>query len=321
MNYRILGIFVSVFLMLFSPALSGIIFDNNKAAKSDELDKTNLEPKEVTMYVHSSGVKQTMDFEDYICGVVMAEVPSSYDSEALKAMAVAIRSYTLRRIVNADKDISHFSADVCDDYTHCQAFLSYGQADEKYGEFLAEEAYEKIKKAVHDTKGEVLYYKNTIADAVYHSSSHKSTENAKNVWGFDIPYLVSVQTDEECQETFLQYDAEEFSKILTEAGVDCNFDGDVSKWIVGVNKNDSLRCDSVNICNTVITGRRMREIFGLKSTNFELTYADGFFTFSVMGYGHGVGMSQQGCNSMAHDGYDYREILAHYYVGTELGLY
>ncbi len=321
MNYRILGIFVSVFLMLFSPALSGIIFDNGQEAKSDELDKTNLEPKEVTIYIHSSGIKQTMDFEDYICGVVMAEVPSSFENEAIKAMAVAIRSYTLRRITDADKDISHFSADVCDDYTHCQAFLSYEQADEKYGELLAEEAYEKIKKAVRDTEGEVLYYQSTIADAVYHSSSYVSTESAKNVWGFDIPYLVSVPTGEECQEAFLQYDAEEFSKRISDAGIVCKFDDDVSKWIASVNKNDSGRCDSVNICDTQITGRRMREIFGLRSTRFDISCADGFFTFKVLGYGHGVGMSQQGCNVMAQNGSDYREILAHYYSGTDLGLY
>jgi len=156
-SYRILGIFISVFLMIFSPALSGIIFDNVSEKSGQVLDKSNLESKEISVYMNSNGMCETMDLEDYICGVVMAEVPSNFEPEALKAMAVAIRSYTLRRIMNTDKDISHYSADVCDDYTHCQGYISYEQATEKWGELLAEESYEKIKKAVKDTKGEVLY--------------------------------------------------------------------------------------------------------------------------------------------------------------------
>ena len=321
MSYRILGIFISVFLMIFSPALSGIIFDNVSEKSEQVLDKSNLESKEISVYMHSNGICDTMDLEDYICGVVMAEVPSNFEPEALKAMAVAIRSYTLRRIMNTDKDISHYSADVCDDYTHCQGYISYEQATEKWGELLVEESYEKIKKAVKDTKGEVLYYKGNIADTVYHSSSNGSTESAENVWGFEIPYLVSVPTYESCKTTFLQYDAEDFSSCLSASNVECSFEREASEWISDIKKNDSGRVESVNICDTVISGRRMREIFGLRSTCFDIDYSDGFFTFSVEGYGHGVGMSQQGCEAMAQEGYDYTEILAHYYSGTELDLY
>ena len=307
--------------MLFSPALSGIIFDNNGVENADKLDKSDLESREVSVYIHSSGMSETLDFEEYICGVVMAEVPSDFDEEALKAMAVAIRSYSLRRIEKAEKDVCHFSADVCDDYTHCQAFISYEEAAEKWGELKAEECYDKIKKAVKKTEGEVLYYNGTVADAVFHSNSNGNTESAENVWGVDIPYLVSVPTFEECQTSYQQCNAEEFSRLLTNASVSCNFDREVSKWLSDCKKNESGRCESINICGTVVSGRRMREIFGLRSTCFDVDFVDGVFTFTVDGYGHGVGMSQYGCDAMAKDGYDYRDILAHYYSGTKLGLY
>ena len=321
MNYRVLGIFISVVFMILSPALSGIVFDNVEVENIDRLDKSDLKPKEVSIYKHSSGMNETLDFEEYICGVVMAEVPADFDEEAIKAMAVAIRSYTLRRITEGQKEVLHFSADVCDDFNHCQAFMSYGEASERWGELRAEECYGKIKKAVKETEGEILYYKGTVADAVYHSNSKGSTESAKNVWGFDIPYLLSVPTFEESQTSVQQYDADEFLTFLEDGQIKCNFDRDPSEWISNYKKSESGRCESIDVCGTVVSGRRMREVFGLRSTCFDIDYNDGVFTFTVSGYGHGVGMSQYGSNAMAKDGYGYQEILAHYYSGTNVGLY
>ncbi|MBE6670870.1 MAG: stage II sporulation protein D [Ruminococcaceae bacterium] len=321
MNIKILGIIVSIIAMLFSPTVAGLFMTGQADTSSEGLDKSNIEPKEIELYITSTGVKEELDFEEYVCCVLLGEVPATFDEEALKAMAVAVRSYCTRRMQTNDGYLKHYAADVCDDYTHCLGYISLEDAKKRWGDELANQYYDKIKNAVDQTKGEVLYYEGVVADTVFHSSSYGYTESAGNVWGADVPYLICVSSPEDANVSYAEYNSEEFRKILESEGVKCDLSIEPDGWLGETVKSEKGRTDRVYICGTAITGRRIREIFGLKSTCFDIIYNDGMFKFEVKGYGHGVGMSQYGCSVMASDGKKYTEILSHYYPQTELGLY
>ena len=308
--------------MLFSPTTLGMIGNGQAYGKDDDvLDKSKLEDRTIKLYITSSGNTYEMNLEEYICQVLMSEVPASFNIEALKAMAVAARSYVLRRCESQEKYTKHFSCDVCDDYTHCLGYISKEDAETMYGKEKAEEYYQKIKEAVTETKGEVLYYENNIADTVFHASSPDRTESAKNIWGFDVPYLVSVSSVEEVQKSLVEYSLDEFDEILKKEGIICDFTGEETEYIGEIKYNESGRVEFVEFGGRKVTGRRVREIFGLKSTCFDVKYNNSTFYFEVKGSGHGVGMSQLGANSFAENGKYYKEILMHYYSGTKLGVY
>lgn len=322
LNIRSIGALLSVLAMLFSPFCAWGIKGQAGKEKNSYTDKAKEELKDiqVELYITSTGQKKILDFEEYICGVLLAEVPMSFEFEALKAMAVASRSYTYRRI-KSDGKIEHYSADVCDNYAHCLGYISLEDAESMWGETQARGCYEKVKKAVMQTRGEVLYYGENIADTVFHASSYGYTENAKNVWGYDVPYLVSVQTSGEYGKNTVQFTCQEFASALMQSGIKIDTSQSGEKWIEKIQKNDSGRVETVRICGYDITGRRAREIFNLQSTGFDVSFDGDVFIFDVKGAGHGVGMSQYGCQQMALDGKNYKEILAHYYQNTILGLY
>ncbi len=323
MNYRLLIIIVAVILMILAPTVGGMIADGQalKNAKEEEFDKSDLPSVTVDLYITSTGEKRKMALEEYVTCVLLAEVPSYYESEALKALAVAVRSYCLRRIETEKKEMRHFSADVCDDYTHCMGYISLSEASMLWGEDNVDAYYKIVNKAVNETKGEVLSYGGMIADAVFHESSKGVTESAENVWGFEIPYLIAVETPETAVETFVEYTPEELKSILEKEGILGNFNDSPEGWIGFVEKNKNGRVNMLEIAGVRITGRRVREKLGLSSSNFELTCEDGKFRIKTVGSGHGVGMSMEGADCFADKGMDYRDILMHYYPGTELCLF
>jgi stage II sporulation protein D len=256
-------------------------------------------------------------------------MPSSFEMEALKSQAIAARSYLIYKMINSgenEREI-HRGADICTDYTHCKAYISYRDACNSWGEEYIESLWEKVKKAVTDTSGEIIVYESEPAIAVFHAMSNTNTESAENIWGGGVPYLVSVPTSEsENSETIKNfstasvYNPEQFKSILMSNGFRSNFDENPELWIGNVVLNSSGRVDSIEICGKPITGKRLREIFGLRSTDFKLEYKkiDEEFIFSVKGYGHGVGMSQYGANLMAQEGKSYKEILLWYYEGVDI---
>lgn len=317
-----IGIIFAIIIMLFSPSVFGIL-GNGQAhgEKNETLDKSDLEDRKIKLYITSTGNSVEMDLEEYICQVLLSEVPASFNIEALKAMAVASRSYVLRRGNTEEKYTKHFSCDVCDDYTHCLGYISKEDAEKMYGKEKFEENYQIIKEAVMQTKGEVLYYEDNIADTVFHASSPDKTESAKNIWGFDVPYLVSVSSGEEIQKVSVKYSLDEFDEILKKEGIVCNFSGEETSYIGEIKYNESGRVEYVEFGGRKVTGRRVREILGLKSTCFDVKYNNSTFSFEVKGSGHGVGMSQLGADHLADNGKNYEEILMHYYSGTKLGLY
>lgn len=314
-----MGILLLITAMVCSPTALGMML----GGQAVEENKQNTPSTSVTaeLYVCSTGEIKQLELEEYVCCVLLAEVPYSYEYEALRAMAVAVRTYCLRRIEGENDYTKHFSADLCDDYTHCLGYVSLDEAKIRWGEDNADEYYAAVKKAVDSTVGEVLYYDSELIDAVFHSNSYNYTESAKNIWGYDVPYLTSVTTYENAEISKKVYSKDELIVMLENAGISVNKDIGPDEMIEGVTKNKSGRVENIALCGKSITGRRTREIFGTRSTCFDLEFDGEYFVFTSRGSGHGVGLSQFGCEQMAEEGADYKEILSHYYTGITFGFY
>lgn len=273
---------------------------------------------EVRVYFHDSGKVKTLDFEQYILGVVCAEMPASFEYEALKAQAVAARTYAVNKMRENSGSKQHKGADVCTDFSHCQAYISQSKACKNWGK-NASEYVKKCKNAVGDTVGEILLYNDEPVKAVFHSSSSGKTESAKEVWGGDVPYLVSVDSpgEEKCpsHKSEVIVSEEDFKKKLCS-----EYDVDFSKSFIGKSTRTSAGAvKEIEVGNIKIKGTAMRSIFNLRSACFDIKTENGNVIFSVTGNGHGVGMSQYGANYLAASGYDYRQILKKYYTGVEFG--
>lgn len=267
----------------------------------------------------TDGETRSVTMADWLPGVLAAEMPASFEPEALKAQAVAARTYILsRRALGSD---SHPEADVCDDPACCTAHLTEDELREKWGENY--DAYmSKILAAVQETDGQYLSYGGAAIQAVFHSSSPGQTEDSAALWGA-LPYLVSVSSPETAEDvpnyvTEVEVSVSDFASTLRAAGQDADLSGTPDTWVGDRTLDAGGRVETVVIGGLPISGADMRSLFGLRSAAFTLDYVDGAFLFTVTGYGHGVGMSQYGANVMANAGSGYADILAHYYPGTTL---
>ena len=217
----------------------------------------------------------------------------------------------------------HGIADICDDYRCCQAWISKEDRLAKWSENEAESNWRKITEAVDSTQGKIITYNGSPIDAFFHSNSGGTTETANNVWGGDnFPYLQSVQTSGE--DGYTQYSSEveltkdEFINKIKEKHQDfeINFDDPNSVQILEYTESDRVR--TIKLGNIQIAGTEARSLFGLKSTNFSFEIDGDKIKFKVLGYGHGVGMSQTGADSMAKTGSNCEEIIKHFYNGVEI---
>jgi len=260
---------------------------------------------------------ETLSLFDYLVGAVAAELPAAFDEEAMKAQSVAVRSYLLYE----KKKPKHENADICADSGCCLAYADMQTLREKWGNNF-DENLAKISASVEATDGQYLAYDGESILAVFHSSSFGATEDCGAVWG-EVPYLESVETPESEENvpnliTSAAVTALDFRDTVLYLRPEADMTGEPSEWLGELRKTESGRVESISIGGVELTGQEIRGLFSLRSTYFELTQNDGVFTFTVYGYGHGVGMSQYGANLMALDGADYKEILAHYYTGAEL---
>lgn len=268
---------------------------------------------ELRVYIAKDDKTVTMSLEDYIICVVAAEMPYTFHTEALKAQAVAARSYCLNKLGNGShKD----GADVCTDYSHCQSYVSKDELIARYGKTTTESIMTKIKNAVKSTEGQIITWDGKPALAVFHSSSYGKTESSKNIWGGDVPYLTSVSTPESDRvSTVTLTDSDVASLFASEGAIKVNSSG---KKGIYITKTDSGRADYICLSGLAVRAKLLRQEFGFKSLNFEFEEIDGGWRFTVHGYGHGVGMSQYGANEMAKNGAAYDEILLHYYTGVSI---
>lgn len=217
----------------------------------------------------------------------------------------------------------HGNADICDDYRCCQAWISKEDRLAKWSENEAEANWSKITEAVDSTQGKIITYNGSPIDAFFHSNSGGTTETANNVWGGDnFPYLQSVQTSGE--DGYTQYSSgveltkDEFINKIKEKHQDFEINFDDPNSIQILEYTESGRVRTIKLGNIQIAGTEARTLFGLKSTNFSLEIDGDKIKFKVLGYGHGVGMSQTGADSMAKAGSNCEEIIKHFYNGVEV---
>lgn len=251
----------------------------------------------------------SVPFEEYIVGVLAGEMPANFEFEALKAQAVAARSYVLKKMENNKKDY-----DVVDTVMN-QVYLDENKLKEKWKDSYVEKV-NKIKMVVVETKGEYLTYNDNIVEAFFFSTSSGKTENVEEVFSEALPYLRSVDSswDEQVSPVFsetLTFSLEEFYNKL------------------GLNYSDNLKIEILKATSTgrtkqiiinekEFTGSQVTSALSLRSTFFSINKVDKQVLITTKGYGHGVGMSQYGAEAMAKNGYKYVEILKYYYQGVEI---
>lgn len=255
-----------------------------------------------------------MSESEYITGVVSAEMPAQFHSEALKAQAVAARTY-LRQKGNCS---NHPEAYICTDSAHCQAYKSRDEMQKQWGSDF-EKYHTKITRAVKDTGSEIIVYDGEPISAVFHSTSSGKTENSSDVWGGDKPYLKSVESSEdEFSPKFsssVTISLNEFKEKIKSANSDVDFDKEL---ISDIRLTEGGAVENIKIGSVDFKGVQIRSLFSLASANFDIDIVGQDVVFDVRGYGHGVGMSQYGANFLAEKGKNYKEILKKYYTGVDI---
>jgi stage II sporulation protein D len=302
-----------------------------KSCGLSALEKPETKPTpaiavKINVYFAAEKQSKQMDMEEYIKGVVAAEMPASFELEALKAQAVAARTFAYGRIANVYKSKPgvHDSDDICTDSTHCQAWISKETAKKNWGIFFGSRNWNKIEKAVNETKGIIVTYNGQIANTLFHSNSGGRTENSEEVWdGVNVPYLRSVlSSGEEASKEFEMttlVKTKDFIDIFKSKYPDINVGKDVFSGIKVLNYTTGGRVGNIKIGNTTMKGTEFRSLLSLRSSNFKINRFDKVtLKITVTGNGHGVGMSQWGADSLAKKGGTFIEILKYYYTGVNL---
>lgn len=257
----------------------------------------------VTIY-RSNGQVVKLDLEEYIIGVVGAEMPASFSAEALKAQALVSRTYALKAIQSGKKLTDTVSTQVYKDNNQLKAM--WGSSYKTY--------YNKIKNAVTSTKGMYITYNNQYIDAVFHSTSNGYTEDSSNVWKNSFPYLKSVESPwDKSASSYNRTITISYSEVSKILGFGITKDTPIEV----LSKTKSNRIASIKISNKTYTGVELRTLLNLRSADFEIKLKDKIY-ITTKGYGHGVGMSQYGANGMAKAGYNYNQIIKHYYQGVSI---
>ncbi len=281
----------------------------------DKKDTTLKPEKTVKLLLTETNTVVEMNFEDYIKGVLLGEMPVTYELEALKAQAVVARTYTLYKMKNAISK-HEYGADMCDNVNCCQAYKTKEYAFASWDDAEENEKWEKLESAVTSTSGEVILYNGELINAFFHANSGGKTENVKYLWSkTEIPYLVSVDGNEndifQDSKTFSKAEFKELINSLVP-----NYTNE-SKIVIE-SYTGSGRVDTLSIDGNIIDATTLRSLIGIRSTNFRIEESGDSITFYTIGYGHGVGMSQDGANCMATNGSNYIDIIKHFYTGVEI---
>jgi len=248
------------------------------------------------------------ELEEYIVGVVAAEMPAAFPMDALRAQAVAARTYQIRKMQEAKSDKVLYDVR--------QAYINIAEQKEKWGENYRIYA-SKIRQAVRDTAGEIMVYNGEVILAVFHAQSGGMTEQSENVWHTSLPYLQSVDSRQDRwapeNEVEMIIDRGEVWEKISALG---EIGGERGEFSVSIlRRSEAGYVQEVQIGELILTGKQVRETLDLRSANFTVADFDESFVFVTKGYGHGAGMSQYGAKFLADEGKNYYEILAHYYQG------
>lgn len=274
----------------------------------------------IAVYDHQNGVIMQLGLEDYLVGVVAAEMPASFELEALKAQAVAARTFAISRLgSSAAADASY---QLTTDPATCQAWISQAEMENRWKSSFADN-YSKIRQAVAETAGEIITYQGQVIEPLYHASCGGGrTESAQDVWGNERPYLVSVSCGHPADKHTQQTTTLTLAQIDQKLGSDLSVipaGGGMGKLIRIERSTASDRVAEVRLGSNHYSGSKVRQALGLKSSLFACQIDGDQVTFTTNGYGHGVGMCQYGADYYAQQGLDYTAILKHYYTGVEIG--
>ena len=292
--------------------------------QGNEIEQASYDYKQyntIKLLHKKTGQIEEIPIDEYLYGVVSAEMPASFETEALKAQAIVARTYTIYKMQN--NSLKHENADICDDSTCCQAWISKEDRLAKWEQDKATEYWNKIVASVDSTKGKIITYDGKAINAFFHSNSGGKTETTLNVWGGNnYPYLQTVATSGE--DAYSQYSSE---VILTKEDFINKIREKHSNFVINFEEENCIqiteyteagRVKTVKIGNLEFSGVEVRSLLGLKSANFSISIEKDNVKFEVIGYGHGVGMSQTGADSMAKQGSTYEEIIKHFYTGVEI---
>jgi stage II sporulation protein D len=268
------------------------------------------------------GETAELTMKEYLWRVVAAEMPASFEPEALKAQAVAARTFACSRMERITEH--HPDAPLCTDSTCCQAYIDPEAAAVNWGKD-ADAFARKIADAIADTDGLVLFYHGQPIEAVFHSSSAGRTLDAVEVWGRQVPYLTGVDSPEgedvPNYHTSAVFAPEEFKRVFLTRYPEARFTDHPADWFGEVTHSSNGGVTALTVGGITVSGATMRSLYCLRSASFSIAADQTAVTFSVTGYGHGVGMSQYGANTLARQGKTCAEILSWYYTGVTLGQY
>lgn len=302
----LMGLLLPGFLLWFGT----VLLDTRQDVSVPEPTQAQLISMGPEILVRTGDALEYKALEDYLTGVVLAEMPASFEMEALKAQAVVARTYTMRANETGGK---HGDGSICTDYACCQAYIA---PDEYLVQGGTKENVDKIREAVTSTLGRVLTYQGELIEATYFSCSGGSTEDAAAVWGTEYPYLQAVESPGEENAAYFTDSAtftpEQFRNALGES-----LEGPPDTWFGEVTYTDGGGVDTMVIGDKTYRGTELRTLLSLRSTAFSVTVGEEII-ISTRGFGHRVGMSQYGADAMAVAGKSFEEILAHYYPGTVL---
>ena len=278
--------------------------EHTNADNTSANNTTNSSVSEITVY-RSNGSVINLNMTDYLIGVVSSEMPASFNLEALKAQSVLARTYALKAKQTGKK---------LTDTVNTQSYIDIDQMKNKWGNSF-NTYYNKIKNAVENTNGEYLSYNGNYIEALYHSTNNGKTESSLDVFGNYYPYLISVSSEyDKNASSYLRTISMPLDTISNKLGLSLNNDSVINI----LSYTDGGNIKEININGNNFSGKKVRELLGLRSADFDISISDNNVNITTRGYGHGVGMSQYGANGMANAGYGYKDILSHYYPGTTL---
>lgn len=335
-KYVVLGI---VFLLLLLPIIVPLFSKSTSVEKGFKKDNEfilnpvnvkfrdiGIKDDKVKVYITSKNKIVEMDVEDYLPGVLSGEMPAGFSMEALKAQAVAARTYGLSRMksLGGTGCSNHEGADLCDT-VHCQVYMDKETRMSQWKESEREALWSKITSAVKETQGQVLTYNGELVmRPQYFSASGGRTEDAQTVFGFSAPYLKSVASpgEEIAKESYkkvYEFKYASLASIINKAYPSAKVSSsNLHKQLEIIESSDVGTVTKIKIGSAAITGSQFRFMLDLNSANFTIGFKKDVVQIQCLGNGHGVGMSQWGANAMAQKGYNYVEILTHYYQGTKV---
>lgn len=298
-----------IVMLSTEPEVQEVSVDMNQNDENND-ENINLPSFDVKVKRSGDGEIETVPLEDYVINVVASEMPAEFEVEALKAQAIAARTYIVNHLLLSDNE--EF---IITDETEHQVYQNVDELKQNWGKDF-QWKLDKITDAVHATQGKIITYKEEPITPTFFSMSNGYTEDAENYWGNDLPYLKSVESKWEVDNPkFTEQKILTLHEVSNKLGVSLPENKAVT---IKMERTNSNRVDTLYMDDSKFSGRTIREKLGLRSNDFTVKQKDNHLIFTTKGYGHGVGMSQYGANGMAQEGKNYKEILTYYYQDVEI---